>query len=424
VHGLKHTDVYAKLEYYNPFGSVKDRIAKEMLDPQWKTLQKENRTVIESSSGNTGKAIAALCSINSLPFKTITNRIKVPEQRMVMQLLGAEIEELPGFSECPDPSDPNNATTLTEKLTVDHPGAYYFPNQYTSQLNVQAHEKSGTEILSDLENVDYFVGFLGTSGSTLGAGKTLKKANPNAKIIGVIAESYNHIPGGREAQELWEVGLFEKSFYTSIEKSTVQEAIDGLLTLVRKCGIMCGPTSGANYAAAIRYLKQEEKLSQHNGQRKKAVFIACDRIEPYMSYLEKHRPNLFSQEELPSPLAITAEEITSAPSKTCEQVSQLDSTECTIIDIRGNQAYAIGHIPGSINIVDSAFQALIDQGPIFPMYQELIIACRSGETSKKFVAMLQKQGYSAFSLAGGIASWKSHNLPLMQSNDAECYVRH
>jgi len=413
VHGLHHIDLYAKLEYYNPFGSVKDRIAKGMLDPHWDELEAEKKTVIESSSGNTGKAVAALCSIHGLPFKTITNRIKVPEQRMIMQVLGADIEELPGFSECPDPSDPNNAVAMSEKLVTTQPEKYFYPNQYFSELNVQAHEKAGEEVNHDLGAVDYYIGFLGTTGSTLGAGRAIKKKNPDAKIIGIIAEAHNHIPGGREVQEMWEVGLFDKSFYSEILSGTITQAIDGMMTLIRQCGILCGPTTGVNYSAGLAYLKKEDEKMAQTGERKKAVIIACDRVEPYLSYLKKHRPELFSAATTSQPQVnqIKTELVKAVSTISSAALHTLPKNKTMIVDIRGNFAYNIGHIPGSINLPSDIFSQLIEQGSMFPMQTTIIVVCRVGDLSRKYAAFLQQQNYESSSLDGGIMAWKVANFP-------------
>ena len=91
---LKKFNVYAKLEYMNPFGSVKDRLVMGLLDPHVNEVLHDNKTVLESSSGNTAKALASYCNMYNIPFTTITNRINYPEVRKVLQLLGADITEV------------------------------------------------------------------------------------------------------------------------------------------------------------------------------------------------------------------------------------------------------------------------------------------------------------------------------------------
>lgn len=414
IHGLSQIDLYAKLEFFNPFGSVKDRIAKTMLESHWKELSDNHQVVIESSSGNTGKAIAALCSIHGIPFRSITNRIKIPEQRMMMQVLGALIQELPGFSECPDPSDPNNAISMSEQLVATNPDQYYYPNQYYSELNVRAHEQTGREINDDLEKTDYLIGVLGTTGSTVGAGKAIREKNPDTKIIGIVAEAHNHIPGGREAQEMWEVGLFDKSMYEEILPVSVAQAIDGMMTLVRRCGILCGPTTGANYAAGLQYLREEDKKLISTGKRKNAVIIACDRIEPYMSYLKKHRPEIFSTSTSKALLVsqIDADAVQGTKVVDSQALQGSNKENLTIVDLRGNFAYAIGHIPGSMNIPADVCSQLVEQGTIFPKGMRIVFVCRVGDLSKRYAAYLEQQGYDSVSLTGGIAEWKAQGFQL------------
>src|SRR5260370_8203340 len=116
VHGLHHIELYAKLEYFNPFGSLKDRIAYGMLKEVLAEAQSGHKTIVESSSGNTAKALSALCSLYDLPFKTVTSRIRIPEVRMILHILGPQIEELSCVSECPDPFDPNNFLPVAKSL--------------------------------------------------------------------------------------------------------------------------------------------------------------------------------------------------------------------------------------------------------------------------------------------------------------------
>ena len=100
VHGLKNITLYAKLELLNPFGSVKDKSAWNVLKDDIEAIKKEGKTVIESSSGNMAKAMQLVCSVYDVPFKIVTNRIKVREVKQILQLVGAEVDELPGLSEC------------------------------------------------------------------------------------------------------------------------------------------------------------------------------------------------------------------------------------------------------------------------------------------------------------------------------------
>src|SRR5581483_11126804 len=119
----------------------------------------QGQTVIESSSGNMAKAMQILCSIHQVNFKIVTNRIKVREVKQILQLLGAQLDELPGLSECPDPTDPNDPITFIEQQMSKEPGKYFHTSQYTNERNIHAHyNTTGQEIFNDVGAIDYFIG--------------------------------------------------------------------------------------------------------------------------------------------------------------------------------------------------------------------------------------------------------------------------
>jgi cysteine synthase B len=412
IHGLNHINLFAKLEYYNPTGSLKDRPAKAMLAPLLKEAKSAKKTVIEASSGNTAKSLAVFCGAQDISFLTVTNRIKIPEMRMMLQNLGATIKELPGLSDCPDPMDPNDFTTVAANMANSQPDQYVYTDQYFNDLNLKGHETAGEEVYNDIGKVDYYIGFLGTCGSSMGAGRWLKK-KCNTKVIGVVAEAGHHIPGGRNINELWEVGAFRKEFYEDIVKGTVKQGIEGMITLNRKCGIMAGPTSGLTFYAGVKKLKElDQALS--GKEKKNAVFIACDRVELYMSYIKRHQPELFSKKALRKTVEDqSAEEIETAKTIQPHVLRELLDIEMpTIIDIRGHFAYSIGHIKGSINILSDLFSEIIEEGPKFPLDRKMIIICSFGRNSKKFAAFLESQGYNAMSVEGGLQKWKTAGYPL------------
>jgi cysteine synthase B len=411
VHGLTKIDLYAKLEYYNPFGSVKDRVALGMLTPILEDVKKNNKTIVEASSGNTAKALSALCGIYGIPFKTVTNRIKMPEVRMILQTLGADIEELPGLSDCPDPNDPNDFTTVAANLAKQHPDLYHYTDQYFNEENRETHYRTtGKEISDDLDNIDYFFGFLGTCGSSMGAGQYLKD-HKKTKVVGIVADAGHHVPGGRNINELWEVGFFEKDFFEEIISGTSNLAIEYMLMLNRKTGILCGPTTGLTYASTVSYLK---KLEEHipDGERQTAVFIACDRLEPYMSYVQRYVPELYTRKTTnkETVYSVSEEAIAAVHIISSQELLLLD--DVLIIDIRSRFAYSIGAIPNSINIMDELFAQIIEEANAFPRSKKIVIVCRIGDISKKYAAFLSNQGYDASSLYGGIMDWKAQGLEL------------
>ena len=412
---LKNINVYAKCELYNPFGSLKDRAGYAMLKDEIQKLKENKMTVIESSSGNTAKAIQIICSMNGIPFKTVTNRIKIPETKEILKVAGAEIEELPGLSECPDPTDPNDPVAYIERIVSENPNKYYHTNQYTNLKNPKVHyEHTGKEIYDDLGKVDYFFGTLGTTGSSRGTIEYLLEKNKNLKKIGIIAEKGDTIPGIRNKDEMYEVGIFNKSLYDEIVLVNSDEAIEEMLVLNRKCGILGGPTSGAAFKGTLKYLREiDDKLKEPAN----AVFIACDRMEWYMSYIKKRRPEIFDSEIKRETIrTLTEEDMKYAKTININNAEEwIEKNNPIIIDLRGNLAYKNGHIENAINITDIFFEDLVDNGTPFSKENSVLLVCSIGDKSKKFSSLLNKKGMNVYSLENGMTAWRENSLPLKRS---------
>lgn len=412
---LKNINVYAKCELYNPFGSLKDRAGYAMLKDEIQKLKENKMTVIESSSGNTAKAIQIICSMNGIPFKTVTNRIKIPETKEILKVAGAEIEELPGLSECPDPTDPNDPVAYIERIVSENPNKYYHTNQYTNLKNPKVHyEHTGKEIYDDLGKVDYFFGTLGTTGSSRGTIEYLLEKNKNLKKIGIIAEKGDTIPGIRNKDEMYEVGIFNKSLYDEIVLVNSDEAIEEMLVLNRKCGILGGPTSGAAFKGTLKYLREiDDKLEEPAN----AVFIACDRMEWYMSYIKKRRPEIFDSEIKRETIrTLTEEDMKYAKTIDVNNAEEwIEKNNPIIIDLRGNLAYKNGHIANAINITDIFFEDLVDNGTPFSKENSVLLVCSIGDKSKKFSSLLNKKGMNVYSLENGMTAWRENSLPLKRS---------
>ncbi|GGC55280.1 pyridoxal-phosphate dependent enzyme [Hoyosella rhizosphaerae] len=417
VHGLQNIDLYAKMELLNPFGSVKDRAAWGMLREHVGDAQAEQQSIIELSSGNTAKALAILAGMHGLTFKSVTNRMKVPEVKDVLQLIGAEIEELPGQAECLDPTNTDDPLTRIHQEVSRDP-AYLHTDQYYNSRNTRAHSDStGPEIVADLDGTapDHFIACIGTAGSSTGVAQVLRAARPDARVIGLVGQKSDFIPGIRNIDEVHEVGLFDPSTYNEIEAVSADEAIDGTLTLIRRCGILAGPTGGGAYFGAVRYLEKIDAQLASTGERHTAVFIVCDRVESYMSYFRSRRPDLFG-DTVRRRVAATAEQI--------EQVSTLaplnaqtwiKAEDPLIVDLRGSFAYSAAHIEGSINIPDQLFADLLQGGVPFPRQRPILLACPVGEQSAKYAAVLAGLGHpDARSLDGGIVAWRDAGAELVR----------
>lgn len=277
VHGLKNIDLYAKLEYLNPFGSLKDRTAYMMIKDNIEQIKQEGLTVIETSSGNTAKALQCICNINNISFTTVTNRIKISESKNILKFLGAKVKEV---------SKETNTVEEILEMMDENKDTYYHTTQYTNPNNVKAHYETGKEIYEDIGNVDYFISVLGTSGSSTGAASFLEEKNNNLIKIGVVTAKDSYIPGIRTSSEMQEVGIFKRANYNEIISVDSKSAKEAMKTLSNKFGILAGPSTGASFYATMNYLKDIDNTLT---ERKTAVFIVCDRLELYANYIKSNR---------------------------------------------------------------------------------------------------------------------------------------
>lgn len=296
IHGLKGVELYAKLEYLNPFGSLKDRTAMGMLGDNLQEIASQGRRVIESSSGNTAKALQCICNVNGIGFTTVTNRIRVSESKNILKFIGTDIVEV---------SKDMNTVAMIEDMTLRDPSAYFHTTQYSNRKNIEAHNVTGDEIVEDIGKVDYFIHVLGTSGSGRGIAERLRASNTQLKSVGVVTSAESYIPGIRSATELGSCTFFKREEYDTVEEVSADTAKCYMKKLCRQMGILAGVSSGASFAAAVNYLKSEEekqtfaKRDDSSGNLpdkdvrenslKKAVFVVCDRLETYANFIKENR---------------------------------------------------------------------------------------------------------------------------------------
>ncbi|WP_405179253.1 pyridoxal-phosphate dependent enzyme [Nocardia sp. NBC_01377] len=417
AHGIEGVVLFAKLESHNPFGSVKDRAAWGMIRDDLPAIRAQGRSLLEASSGNTAKALRVLGGLHGIELRAVTNRIKVGEVRDMLKLLGTEIVELPGLSECPDPTAPDDVSSVIAATTAKEPGRWYHPSQYTNERNVEAHHHgTGREIHESLaaagiDRVDYVVGGLGTTGSTRGAASYLAEHNPGLRTIGVVSARDDFVPGIRSETEMWDVGLFRPDFYDRIVAVDADTAVDATLTLARRHGVLAGPTSGASYAAALDVLRPAAAALGPHDPPLVAVIIVCDRLEPYLSYLRARRPDVFDDEHRPPPPH--PRELAAVGRLTPEALDEADRNQrITIVDTRGAMAYRVAHIPGAVNVRDDFLEEMARQQIPFCRSRPLVFVCPVGRVSQHFAVLARRAGYDAYSLAGGIAAWREAGLPL------------
>jgi S-sulfo-L-cysteine synthase (O-acetyl-L-serine-dependent) len=414
VHQCPGVTLYAKLELLNPFGSIKDRIAQAMLAPHYERLKKLGAGVVENSSGNTAKALQALCAPEGIPFSLVSGLARVPEQREILKLMGTTIEEVPQASDCFDPNDPNDPQYELERRAAASGNSLLFTSQFTNPLNPSEHARStGAEIARDLPRVDYLIAGVGTAGSSCGAATTLRQGNPDLKLIGLTAHAHDNIPGIRSAGELWENGVFDRASYHDLIAMSSADAIDGMLTLIRRCGIPAGPSSGANYAGAIRTLRN---LPAGSPSPTIAVFFACDRMEPYLSYVKERRPDIFDVGTHGGGWHdLSAEEVLEGPMVSVEDFEILRQEKGTLtVDTRSAVAFRLEHIPGSINIPLEHLEQICRLGNPFPIDRTVVLVCQRGVFTRPVATFIAANGGQSYSLEGGFKAWTNRYADVPQ----------
>lgn len=403
---FENIDFYAKLEYLNPFGSIKDRTAWGMIKDYINEIKKDNKKIIEASSGNTIKALQILANVFDLVGTlSVTNRIRVEETRDILKILGTEIMELPGKSACIDPNNPDDPLYVINDLLIKNKDSYFYTNQYFNEDNPKIHyETTGEEILRDLNKVDYLFVTLGTTGSSKGIILKLREKNPDLKVIGIASSKKDFIPGIRNEAELLEVGIYEKKYYDEIFYVDSEFAIDGMLELIKKYGVLAGPSSGVVYYKAKNYFKNKRINRKIN-----VVIILCDRFEWYISYIKKRKPEIFGFDKKEDEKSIKNFNPTKSKPKEIEPEKVYDFIKKhspIIIDVRSNIAYKFFHLESAINIQEDFFEEIIDKKEIFPKNKKILIVCSMGVTSFRLAGYLRFLGYDAFSLKGGMNNLK------------------
>ena len=267
----------AKLEGQNPTGSVKDRIAKAMIeDAEADGTLVPGRTIIEPSSGNTGIALAMIARLRGYPIKIVLPENVSIERRQMLEVFGAEIIPSPGSE------GSNGAVRLARQLADENP-EWVFLYQYANEANPRAHyETTGPEILRDVPDITHFVAGLGTSGTLMGVGTYLREQRPGVQVLAVEPPSGELVQGLRSLDDGFIPPIFEKWGGNELldGKRIVRprESLECTRRLADECGIFAGISAGAALAGA---LKVAERLG--DDERAVIVFVASDAGWKYLS---------------------------------------------------------------------------------------------------------------------------------------------
>ena len=248
--------LYAKLESANPTGSVKDRIARAMLEEARASGALEpGQTILEPSSGNTGISLAMIGGLLGHPVRIVMPDNTTIERERLLRLYGAEIVPSPGAE------GSNGAIRLAQQLAADDP-SLFMPYQYGNAANPRAHEEgTGPEILAAVPEVDLFVAGLGTGGTLTGVGRFLKRERPGARVIAAEPLPGESVQGLRSLEDGFVPPVLDASVLDDRYLVGNRDALIGVRRLMHEEGIFAGLSSGAALHVALRAADEMEQGS-------------------------------------------------------------------------------------------------------------------------------------------------------------------
>ena len=406
VSPFKHTKVYGKLEWYNPFGAVKDRVAANLIaDGEARRTIHGEQKLVEPTSGNTGMALAMIANARGYSLTTPLSSEVPLEKRTMLRFFGADVMELEDTL-CPAPGAPEGAIAKASEI-ADRPD-FHMLNQYANEANPEAHYKTtGPEIWRQTDGkVTHFVCGLGTCGTITGTGRFLKEQDDSVKVLGVHPQEGHDIPGVRSIRQLQQTKLFFPDEYDGLIEVTNQEAFDLCLRLNREESIIAGPSSAMALSGAFKLIADEPGNS--------VVVIFCDSAFKYASSVVKHLPGLSSGQVKNSgqkdPLLdkmvanVRGNETLNIDVDTAHAQWQ-DGRSC-VIDVRPNDQFREGHIPGAYNM---PLRELGEDRTVLPedLDTPILSVCQRGNASLSGVLVLKSLGYrDVKSIAGGTLAWR------------------
>ena len=278
--------LYAKLEWMNPFGSVKDRAAWALLrDLEERGELHDGRGLVEPTSGNTGISLAAMARARGHRMLAIVPN-KVPyEKKVLLKIAGADLD-IVSDELCPAPGLGDGSINLAKTHAKASSHRYVMPNQYENPKNVEAHIKTtGPEIWKQTDGrITHLFTSLGTCGTVTGMATFLREKNPKIKVVAVQPTEGHDVPGLRNVSQLEVSKLFNPSLVDEILEIDFNLAYTRALELCQNEGLLAGPSSGLILEGALQMAARD--------QRGFGVMIFPDNIFKYTSNMVKHIPEL------------------------------------------------------------------------------------------------------------------------------------
>jgi len=410
---FKHTQVYAKLEWYNPFGAVKDRVAANLVrDAEERGEKLEN--LVEPTSGNTGMGLAMLSNAKGYKFAATLSKEIPLEKRAALRFFGTDLYELEDTL-CPMPGQPEGAMAKATELS-ERPGWRQL-NQYKNPANPEAHFRTtGPEIWRQTGGkVTHFVASLGTCGTITGTGRFLKAQNPQVKVIGVHPADGHDIPGVRSRKALRVTDFFKPEEYDGVIEIGDPEAYWMCLRLNREESIIAGPSGGLALAGAFKSIPDEPGNI--------AVVIFPDNAFKYVSSFQKHLPELFPKLDeatavAPSdPFAPHLQAALDIAEKGPDVIDvrvakQLLEAGVPVVDVRDPDEFAKSRIAAASNVPLPELSKGRTAGLPTDRHAPVITICARGKRSLYGLLLLKAQGYQEVkSVAGGMGAWIEAGLP-------------
>lgn len=278
--------LYAKLEWMNPFGSVKDRAAWALLqDLEERGELGKGRGIVEPTSGNTGISLAAMARARGFHMRAVVPN-KIPlEKKVLLKIAGAELDVVTDEL-CPAPGLGESSINLAKTHAKASSHKYAMPNQYENPKNVEAHVRTtGPEIWRQTEGkITHLFVSLGTCGTVTGTSRFLRSKRPDLKVIAVQPTEGHDVPGLRNVSQLGVSKLFDPKLVDDILEIDFHLAYTRALDLCQNEGLLAGPSSGLILEGALKIVARDQKGL--------GVMIFPDNILKYTSNMIKHLPGL------------------------------------------------------------------------------------------------------------------------------------